>query len=128
MKKLRKYIIFRADWKEEKGATNVGLPTWGMTWILGEHFDSSGKPAPIKGYRLTEYLQVEQFKDPSRPIASTHSRVGDWEVNRVEEYKTTDADSDFEEIVICYCQYSPIISDLKPLPGVRTPELQEAAQ
>ena len=126
MKRSRKYIIFRADWKEENGATNVGLPTWGMTWILGEHFDSSDKPVPTKGYRLTEYIQVEQFRDPNRPSASTHSRVGDWEVERVEEYETTNTGSDFDTIVVCYCRYSPVETALKPLPGVQTPELQEA--
>lgn len=125
MNKSRKYIIFRADWTEEKGATEVGLPTWGMTWILGEHFDSSGKPAPTKGYRLTEYIQVEQFKEPERPHASTHSRVGDWEVDRVDEYGANGTESDFDVIIICYCRYSPVTTPLEPLPGVETPQLQE---
>jgi hypothetical protein len=84
---MRKYIIFRADWREEHLAENRILAhTGAMTDILAEHFDSSERPIPQPGYRLREYHRIEPFVDPKFPGASTHNRVGDWEVTRVEEY------------------------------------------
>jgi hypothetical protein len=62
-----------------------------------------------------------QFSD-----ASTHSRIGDWKVTRVEEYKTESPSSDFDAIVVCYCQYSPISTALEPLPNIQdSQKLQE---
>lgn len=53
----KKYIIFRADWKEEHGAFSRQLAhTGAMTDILVEHFDSS-------------------------------ARIGDWLVTRVKEWQ-----------------------------------------
>jgi hypothetical protein len=123
----RKYIIFRADWTEEQGAENRILAhTGAITDILAEHFDSSGKAIPEPGYRLREYHRIEQFVDPKFPGASTHSRVGDWEVVRVEEYTPDIPISEFETIAICYCQYSPVSTPLEPLPKIQvSQEMQE---
>ncbi|NER97509.1 MAG: hypothetical protein F6J86_27280 [Symploca sp. SIO1B1] len=122
-----KYIIFRADWSEEDGAENRLLAhTGAMTDILAEHFDATGKPSPKPGYRFREFHQIEKFKNPRFPEASTHSRVGDWEVTRVEEYTTKTPGAGFESIVICYCQYSPVSTPLEPLPEIQvSQELQE---
>ena len=115
----RKYIIFRADWSEEQGAENRILAhTGAITDILAEHFDSSNSSLPEPGYRLREYHRIDQFVDSSFPGASTHSRVGDWEVVRVEKYATQQP-ADFEAIVICYCRYSPVSTPLEPLPGIQ---------
>jgi hypothetical protein len=115
----RKYIIFRADWSEEQGAENRILAhTGAITDILAEHFDSSNSSLPEPGYRLREYHRIDQFVDSSFPDASTHSRVGDWEVVRVEKYATQQP-ADFEAIVICYCRYSPVSTPLEPLPGIQ---------
>ncbi|WP_238360998.1 hypothetical protein [Iningainema tapete] len=75
---------------------------------------------------MREYHRIEQFVDPRFPGASTHSRVGDWEVIRVEEYTPEVPTSGFEAIVICYCRYSPVTSPLEPLPKIQVSEqLQE---
>ena len=123
----RKYIIFRADWSEEQGAENRILAhTRAITDILAEHFDSSNSPLPEPGYRLREYHRIEQFVDPRFPGASTHSRVGDWEVVRVEEYTPDLPTSEFETVAICYCQYSPVETPLEPLPKIQvSQEMQE---
>jgi hypothetical protein len=48
-----KYIIFRADGREEQGAENRLLAhTGACTDILAEHFDSSNKPIPQPGDRV----------------------------------------------------------------------------
>lgn len=123
----RKYIIFRADWSEEQGAEDRILThTGAITDILAEHFDSSNSSLPEPGYRLREYHRIEQFVDPTFPGASIHSRVGDWEVVRVEEYTPDLPISEFEAIVICYCQYSPVSTPLEPLPKIQvSQEMQE---
>lgn len=123
----RKYIIFRADWREEEGAESRLLAhTKATTDILAEYFDSSNSPLPEPGYRVREYHKIDGFADSNFPEVSTHSRVGDWEVAKVEEYKSQDA-TDFESIVICYCKYSPVSTPLEPLPQVNVShELQEA--
>ena len=122
----RKYIIFRADWREEQGAESRLLAhTKATTDILAEHFDSSNSSLPEPGYRVREYHKIDEFADSQFPEASTHSRVGDWEVVKVEEYKST-VSADFESIVICYCKYSPVSTPLEPLPKVQTShQLQE---
>lgn len=123
----RKYIIFRADWSEEQGAENRILAhTGAITDILAEHFDSSNSSLPEPGYRLREYHRIEQFVDSTFPGTSTHSRVGDWEVVRVEKYASELPATDFEAIVICYCRYSPVSTPLEPLPGIQaSQELQK---
>lgn len=114
---MRKYIIFRAEkrqpgWKERKFEH-----TQGLTRILTEHFDSSDQPIPEPGYRPTEFIRVDALHNPSEHGYSTHYRQGDWEVTRVETY-TPDLpiNTDFDMIVICYCQHNPINAPLKPMP------------
>ena len=122
----RKYIIFRADWTEEEGVENRLLAhTGAITDILAEHFDSSNRPLPQAGYRLKEFHRIEQFVDREFPKASTHSREGDWEVTRIEQYSPKNP-AEFEEIVICYCRFSPVNTPLEPLPKIQfSEELQE---
>ncbi|WP_233787732.1 hypothetical protein [Dulcicalothrix desertica] len=66
------------------------------------------------------FIEPSQFADPRLRGASTHSRVGDWEVMRVEQYPSGQPDSDFETIVICYYRYSPVTTPLKPLSKIQT--------
>lgn len=121
----RKYIIFRADWDQEQGANERLLSNGAITDILAEHFDSSESPLPNVGYRLRDYHHIERFADPNFPRAATHSQVGDWVVSKTVEY-TPGSSEDIEAVIICYCRYSPITTPLEPLPGVQSPELQEA--
>lgn len=124
---MRKYIIFKTESASAQGWEERLLAhTGAFTSILAEHFDSSNSPLPEPGYRLREYHRIEQFVDPRFPGASTHSRVGDWEVVRVEEYTPELPTSEFEAIVICYCQYSPVETPLEPLPKIKvSQEMQE---
>jgi hypothetical protein len=124
---MGKYIIFKAEsmsadgWEERRLAY-----TEAFTSILAEHYDSSNSPLPEPGYRLREYHRVSKFADKQFPDASTHSRIGDWEVARVEEYSSDIHNHDFEAVVICYCQYSPVTTPLEPMPEIQIfQELQE---
>lgn len=114
---MGKYIIFKTEsmsafgW-EERALAHTGA----ITDILAEHYDSSNRPLPDPGYRLREYHHISQFADKQFPGASTHSRVGDWEVVRTEEYTPETPTLHFESIVICYCRYSPVITPLEPMP------------
>jgi hypothetical protein len=124
---MGKYIIFKTESMSDSGWEERLLAhTGAITDILAEHHDSSNSALPKTGYRLTEYIRVEQFVDSKFPNASTHSRVGDWEVTKVEEYTPEPHNNKFESIVICYCHYSPVTSPLEPLPQIQTQqELQK---
>jgi hypothetical protein len=125
---MRKYIIFRADQREEQGAEDRLLAhTGAYTEILAEHFDSSNRPLPTLGYRLREFHRIDPFVDPKFPSASTHSRVGDWEVIRVEEYAQQSPNLEFDSIVICYCRYVPVTTPLEPLPQIQVTEQLQSA-
>ncbi|MCL1466912.1 hypothetical protein [Argonema galeatum] len=125
---MGKYIIFRTESASAQGWEERMLAhTGALTTLLAEHYDSSNAPLPEPGYRLRDYHRIERFVDESYPDASTHSRVGDWEVARVEEYTPKISVTDFESIVICYCRYSPVTTPLEPLPRIKSVEkLQEA--
>ncbi|HLP87704.1 MAG TPA: hypothetical protein VK184_03730 [Nostocaceae cyanobacterium] len=114
---MRKWIVFRAEkgqpgWRERKYAHTESL-----TKTIAEHYDCSDKPLPEPGYRPPEFLQVEESIDANHPAAKTHYRLSDWEVTRVETY-TPDIPEGmgFDLIVICYCKFSPIDAETKPLP------------
>ena len=77
-KKMRKYIIFRAEkgelekyrWLTETKVgesfyrvANAGVKS--LIWTIAEHYDSSGKPSPAPGYGLTESVVVPSAIDPS---------------------------------------------------------------
>jgi hypothetical protein len=122
----RKYLIFRADWREENGAEHRQFAhTGACTDILAEHFDSSNKPIPEVGYRVPEFHNVQAFEDARFPGTSTHWCPGNWQVVRVEQYPTGMSDSEFEMVVICYCQYAPIQSELKPIQPIELPQSVE---
>jgi hypothetical protein len=125
---MGKYIIFKTESASAEGWEERLLAHSGaFTSILAEHYDSSNTPKPEPGYRLRDYHRIERFAGERFPGASTHSRVGDWEVTRVEEYTPKQPQSDFEIIVVCYCRYSPVTTPLEPLPAIQgTQNLQEA--
>ncbi|MBD2137006.1 hypothetical protein H6F32_05255 [Anabaena sp. FACHB-1237] len=117
---MSKYIIFKADKGQLENWERMLLShTGACTDILAEHYDGSKKPIPEPGYRLKEFRQIEEYVDPEFPGASTHYRIGDWEVSKVEEYVPDLPVGTFESVVICYCRYSPINTPLKPLPKIQ---------
>lgn len=113
---MRKYIIFKTS-PSEKGWESRKLSHTGfLTRILAEHYAPANRPSPKPGYRLREYHRISESANPDFPKETTHSRVGDWEVSRVEEYAPTMPGSDCDLVVICYCKWAPIESGLEPLP------------
>ena len=117
---MAKYIIFKTESASDEGWEIRKLAhTQALTNIIAEHYDASNAPLPKIGYRIRDYYQIESFIDPKFPGASTHSRIGDWKVAKVEEYISTSPHSELESIVICYCKYEPVITPLEPLPNIQ---------
>ncbi len=87
---IHRLIIFRADRNEidkyrQLTQTQQGESFYRVAnarsvpssiWTISEHYDSSGKPIPEPGYRLTE--TVPEHRD--------YFRDNGWEVVRVETY------------------------------------------
>lgn len=124
---MGKYIIFKAESMSAPGWEERQLAhTEAFTSILAEQYDSSDSPLPQPGYRLREYHRVAKFANKQFPDSSTHSRIGDWEVSRVEEYTPEIPNHDFEAVVICYCRYLPVTTALEPMPEIMvSQELQQ---
>ncbi len=100
---MAKWIIFRVG--DDKGSNfHHNNAFGGLTEILTEHWDYSGKDAPSVGYRpsisKTEETETNGWPD-------TYSAPGDWVVKRVETY-IADSSAEYNEIVVCYCDYEPI--------------------
>ncbi|MCL1470396.1 hypothetical protein [Argonema antarcticum] len=109
------WIIFHAE-PDQPGWENRKLPMGGLTGILDEQWDYTGSgQIPQVGERFRQFLQIEAFSDPQFPKSSTHSREGDWVVTGVERYSATSPDCSKLEIVLCYCKFDPVVSDLKPI-------------
>lgn len=115
---MRRWIVFKADKRQPNWKERKLQHTGSLTDILAEHFDSSSSPLPEPGYRPPEFIRVEQFSDSQYPAAKTHYRKSDWEVVRVETYEhgVGRPYAEYDVIVICYCQYSPINAPLNPMP------------
>jgi hypothetical protein len=122
-----RWIIFHAE-PNQPGWENRKLPMGGLTGILNEQWDyTNSDKIPVVGDRFRQFLQVEEFVDPQFPKSSTHARDGDWVVTRVEQYLAIAQNSSKQEIVLCYCKFEPIMSELQPLSRVKTSqELQES--
>ncbi len=54
------------------------------------------------------------------PTASTHSRLSNWQVTRVEVYEPREMGSAFEAIAVCFCQWVPIAALIEPLPAIES--------
>ena len=118
---MGKYLIFKTESAAAPGWEKRSLAhTNALTTILAEHYDSSDLPLPQPGYRLREYQHLETSANPQFPAASTHSRMGDWQVTRVEVYTPAIAASEFDTIAVCYCKYVPTETPLEPLPEIQT--------
>jgi hypothetical protein len=113
---MRKWIIFRAEKRQPGWEDRKYAHTGSLTKVLCEHFDCSDQAIPEPGYRPKEFVPVEQFADANYPEASTHYRVGDWEVSRVETYTPDVPMGEFDMVVVCYCKYAPVNAPLKPMP------------
>lgn len=119
----RQYILFKTESLSSPGWEERMLAhTGALTSILAEHYNYSHKPLPQPGYRLREFAHFEDSVDLKFSAASTHIRWGDWEVARVERFKPID-ESECDEIVVCYCHYSPIEPDWKELPNIQVSQL-----
>lgn len=100
------WIVFKADgmsapgWEERKL-----LPSGGLTDILWENWDSSGK-LPQVGERVREYADLEDSG------SITHGREGDWVVTSIHQFSSFDTD---HRIVVCHCQYQPVTPEWEKL-------------
>ena len=116
-KHLETRIIFEASPDSHGWLERQLVPWGGLTNILTEHFfwgDHHKLPEP--GYRPT----IHESQDGTGQ--STHYSPGDWVVDRVVYYPRPNDDE--PAIAICYCEYSPIERDWKPLGmGRPIPEL-----
>lgn len=115
-----KYIQFIAEnWDlgeyEDMSLSHTGA----FTPLLAEYWDSSDTPLPEPGYRPAEYYRLEEFAKPEFTGSTTHRKVGDWEVTRVEVYSANSSGNEFDTIAICYCRYSPISAPLVPVPQAK---------
>jgi hypothetical protein len=111
------YVIYRVSGKDPDCMNRKFQLNQGLTMIMHEEFRSSGKRVEV-GDRPMEFVRVESDHDPSFHGWSTHYKTGDWVVDRIEEYPANMPGlQDFDEIVICYCKYSPIESELRPMPA-----------
>lgn len=108
---MRKLILFKADKGEirryrQMTETRIGESFYrvanagavpSLIDTIAEHHDSSNKPLPDVGCRLTETVPEDRncFRDSG------------WEVVNVERY-TPDTSSSFDVICLCYCVYKPL--------------------
>ncbi|EKU99700.1 hypothetical protein Lepto7375DRAFT_1768 [Leptolyngbya sp. PCC 7375] len=103
----RKLILFYADSGDDSKdyATLVRGDDRQELRLLAQYYDSSNKPIPNEGYRLSEYKRGE-IGGVLRP---THHRPGPWMVEIVENYvPDLPIGTEFGEVVICTCGYSPL--------------------
>ncbi|MDX2213249.1 MAG: hypothetical protein SFY66_08160 [Oculatellaceae cyanobacterium bins.114] len=119
------WILFLAEpnqpgWEERK------LPMGGLTDILDEQWDYTGSNLPQVGDRFRQFLKIESFADPEYPESSTHVREGDWVITRVEQYAAS-SNVTQRQIVLCYCKYEPVITELRPL-GRAKPKVEQTTQ
>lgn len=114
-KNPRKLILFQPNsGEDEKYCEQNGFETWDVlyrvnhpespkssTRFLEEHSDSSGKPLPEPGYRLTRSIKDSEdlFTDSG------------WEVVKVVTYETDDPEADYQIMAIAYCDYLPLSDD-----------------
>ena len=124
---IERWIIFHAE-PNQPGWENRKLPMGGLTGILNEQWDYTGSgKIPAVGERFRQFLRVEEFVDPQYPKSSTHAREGDWVITRVEQYPSAARNFSKQEILVCYCKFEPVLSELEPLSrGQASPQLQES--
>lgn len=122
-----RWIIFHAE-PNQPGWENRKLLMGGLTGILNEQWDYTvSNKIPVVGERFRQFLRIEEFVDPQFPKSSTHAREGDWIITRIEQYPAADHNFSKQEIVICYCKFEPILSELEPIGrGQTNPQLQES--
>jgi hypothetical protein len=115
---MRKLILFKAEKGEieayrKETETKIGESFYrvanagsvpSLINTIAEHRDSSGKPIPQPGYRLTETVPEDRnsFRDSG------------WEVVRVQEYTPeipAPYGAEFESICIYYCVYKPLATE-----------------
>lgn len=108
MKNERTNLIYKAKSDAHGWLERKIMPSGMLTSTLSEQsFWGDGHKLPEPGDRLDVY----DSKDGSS--RSTHWAPGDWVVSRVVYYPRPSDDE--PAIAICYCDYSPIERDWKPL-------------
>lgn len=102
MTKNETWIVYKTESMSAEGWRERRLmPDGGLTDILSEEWDSSGK-LPQIGDRVREY---ENLEDPGNGV--THGRDSNWIVKSIHEFSSSDTNLD---IMVCYCAYEPVES------------------
>jgi len=87
----------QAGWEKRLDAIGSG------TYLLHEEMDySRNRTIPKIGDRLGE---SKRFAD-----GEIYHRQSDWLVAKVQSYPAVGEDCDWDEIILCYCQFEPIES------------------
>lgn len=114
------WIVFKTkDMSAQGWEARQLMPSGGMTDILAENWDWSGREPQI-GERVREYAS-QGHEDGF----TTHGRDGDWIVSEIQRFTSADTD---QTVIICYCEYQPIEVEWEPL-NLQAPSekaLQEA--
>ena len=109
---MKKLVLFYAhsgdDEKDWNTLIRASDGTQQQVRFLGQHTGS--KPAPEPGYRLSETKRdVATAKVYHLDDSDTHYRPGPWVVDSVESYlPDLPIGTEFTEIVVCQCEYSPL--------------------
>lgn len=105
---MSRLVIFKAPWDElAKASIHPSFPGGGSSDILTQTVDYSDGEPPNVGDRPLEY------QDGGHLEASS-TRFSPWRVSRVEEYVANTGMEEFSEVVVAYCEYSPLPEEENP--------------
>lgn len=115
---MSRLTIFQASTFDELQKAPGGLERledMGITGhILRQYFDYSNQPAPSTGYRLKEFKTDGGTASFDHQGGVTHHRLSDWRVARAETYVANTGYEAFDEVVVAYCEYSPLPDEENP--------------
>lgn len=105
---MSKLVIFKASWNElEQAAVRPTFPDGSSSDILAQTIDFSDGPLPKVGDHIREYRDNGHLKASS-------TRLSPWRVTRVEAYAANTGLEEFDEVVVAYCEYSPLHGEDNP--------------
>lgn len=105
------WIIFQVGEAGNSGI-NPKNAFGGLTNILTEHWDYSGKEGPKVGYR-PEISKTTEEETNGWP--DSFRAPGDWVVSSVVSYSAdAEAEAEFDRIIVCTCNYDPISEEDRP--------------
>lgn len=104
---MAQLILFKAL-PGSSGWEDRTFPDGGLSDILAQHHDFPGRPAPGPGYRLLEGKHDQDSASFAHHGGLIHERESLWQVVRTEKYAANTGLEEFWEIILAYCEYSPL--------------------